>query len=255
MVLSISTIAQTSGNGTSGVADAGYRLLNQRAAANQNAFYVYVDSDSGFNHGVPSGFVGDSSLIHVDSGCLDNPSDLTTGCRPASDRTALDMSRGTVLRFSVDPLAADQVAGVNIWDPNGTYDVSGAESITFEVRSPKGIYAQFGVGGCVTGYTPIAASASYQTVSIDLNKFKDCKPDITQLKILFGVTFSGAFNPDGGTILLDNIRFTPVPRRQLSEAALGLPLSTQVSQWCSKTTIRFLPIGSIAIELRFTNPR
>ena len=231
LALSVGAIGQVSTDSRSGASDpvsaAAYQLLNQRAAANQNAFYVYLDSDSGFNHGVPTGVIGETQLIHVDSNCVDNPSDPVTGCHSSTDATTFDRSRGTVLRITVDPLRPDQSAGVNIWEPSGTYDVSGARYVMFDVRAPKSIYAQFGVGGCVTANTAIAASASYKTMVIDLNEFRNCRPDLKQLKILFGVTVSGSLQAAGGTILLDNIRLLPLPDRQSTDEALSLPLATQ----------------------------
>ena len=41
------------------ISDSAYGLLTNRVTANHSGFYVYVDADSGFNHGFPSGFFGD----------------------------------------------------------------------------------------------------------------------------------------------------------------------------------------------------
>ena len=35
-----------------------YQELHQRTVANANNFYVYLDQDSGLNHGFPSGWFG-----------------------------------------------------------------------------------------------------------------------------------------------------------------------------------------------------
>ena len=62
---------------------------------------------------------------------------------------------------------------------------SGARYVMFDVRAPKSIYAQFEVRKYVTANTAIAASASYSApMVIDLNGFRNCRPDLKQLKIL-----------------------------------------------------------------------
>jgi cellulose 1,4-beta-cellobiosidase len=51
--------------------------LQARVTANQTAFYVYQDQDSGLNHGFPSGYFSgpgiDFHLIQLDAGCIDDP--------------------------------------------------------------------------------------------------------------------------------------------------------------------------------------
>src|SRR5271157_3369983 len=48
-----------------------YQEINQRIGANQESFYVYLDQDSGFNHGFPSGFMGtDQRTIGINTGCI-----------------------------------------------------------------------------------------------------------------------------------------------------------------------------------------
>src|SRR5437879_2868754 len=53
-----------------------YNVLNSRAEANQQSFYVYRDQDSGLNHGFPSGFFASNTAnlgtIHIDTGCIDD---------------------------------------------------------------------------------------------------------------------------------------------------------------------------------------
>ena len=219
--------------------------------ANQAAFYVYKDQDSGFNHGFPSGFFASNAdnlkTIHIDAGCIDNPVDVTTGCYPSSATTALDTVRGTVLRLSFDAQTPGNFAGVNIEEPeswgvlstntsapqcgnpntcNG-YDLTGATAVTFQVRSPNGAQVQFGVGHCVTGFTqPIPTSWHTITLTLgppDLN----CVPDLTNVNILFAVQTSDFYAPNGATVLLDNVQFTPAPLRTGQSAeTLSLPYGT-----------------------------
>lgn len=95
--------------------------LQARVTANQQAFYVYKDADSGFNHGFASGWfanpLSNLSTISLDAGCVDDPADTTTGCHPSTDTSALDAARGTVLRFTFAAQALGDWAGVNIEEP------------------------------------------------------------------------------------------------------------------------------------------
>src|SRR5260370_24388106 len=105
--------------------------------------------------------MGNVGTLHSDTGCIDD-ANATNGC--STDPTVLDRSRGTVLRISFDPQTSGNFAGANIEEPEnwgvlqtGTgYDLRGATSVTFDVRSPNGAVVQFGVGRCVTNFTPIS---------------------------------------------------------------------------------------------------
>ena len=95
-----------------------YNVLNSRTQANQQSFYVYLDQDSGLNHGFPSGFFASNTAnlgtIHIDTGCIFDAT-AANGC--STDPNALDRSRGTVLRISFDAQTAGNFAGVNIEEP------------------------------------------------------------------------------------------------------------------------------------------
>ncbi len=222
------------------LSDLAYQELTARASANQNGFSVYQDEDSGFNHGYPSGEFGDLSVISIDAGCIDDPSDTITGCFPSTDTVALDEKRGTVLRVSFDPLPNGHFAGLNIEEPENWgamqtgqgYDLTGATSIVFDARSPAGATIQFGVGGCVSNF--IAVPTSWTPLTIPLSSLVtggspvSCPPDLSNVHILFAITADDIHDSAGATILLDNIHFLPNPSRvsQGSET-LSLPLSTQ----------------------------
>src|SRR5260370_22089045 len=140
-----------------------YNVLNSRAQASQQSFYIYLDQDSGFNHGFPSGFFASNTAnlgtIHIDTGCIDD-ANATTGC--SIDPTLLDRTHGTVLRISFDAQTARDFPPLNTQEPEnwgvlrtGTgYDLRGATSVTFDARSPDHAAAPFGVGlgvvGCMT---------------------------------------------------------------------------------------------------------
>jgi hypothetical protein len=230
--------------------------VQARVTANQQAFYVYKDADSGLNHGFASGwFVNPSSLetpteitkiIQVDSGCVDDPADTNIGCYPATDTSALDPVRGTVLRmtFSAQSVISYTFAGVNIEEPEfyatspyGVgYDLEGVESVTFDVRSPVGAQVSFGVGGCTTPSFTGPLPSTWTTMTVALSSLV-CQPpltitspDLSNVHDLFSVTSDSVHAPNGAMVLLDNIFFTPIPPRATQTRdgeTLSLPQSNQ----------------------------
>jgi Calx-beta domain len=223
------------------VSGCGFPFLNQRASENQNSFYVYKDGDSGFNHGFPSGLFGtaDLSKVVIDSNCVDDPLSAN-GC--ATDTKSFDAARGNVFRITFPPLGFGQFVGLNFQDPqnydpakttgNG-YDLRPATAVQFDVRSPDATIAQFGVGGCVSDFFQL--NSSWRTVSIPLSTLKTppgtstiCPPDVSNTHLLFTVATNDVAASAGGTVLLDNVQFTPVPARQKNDPeALSFPASTQ----------------------------
>jgi hypothetical protein len=240
IVLAISGEARRQGPAVCGtISDCAYQLLNQRAAANRNNFYIYKDADSAFNHGFPSGLFGtiDLSNVGLDSGCVDDPAS-PTGC--SADPARFDTTRGTVFRFNYPALSGSDFVGLNWQDPedfNGQptfgagYDLTPATSVQFEARSPNGAKVHFGVGGCVTNFYQLGPAWSTITISTaDLipppgPSNATCPPDLTNTHLLFTVATNAAMSPSGGTVLLDNIQFLPVPVRQGTDPkTLSLPL-------------------------------
>ncbi len=217
---------------------AAYSEVAARAEAVNANFYVYKDADSGFNHGFPSGYFADPLslvyVIQVNSACIDDRT-APSGC--STDPNALDRARVNVLQVVLPPMASNQFSGVNIEEPQNWgaqprgigYDLRGSSQVVFDARSPDEAQVQFGVGGCVT---PIfTLSKNWQTFPISLNSLQPplgsqtaCPPDLSNVHILFTVATSGAQAPAGATVLLDNIRFEPVPAKQLQ--SIGLPLAT-----------------------------
>jgi hypothetical protein len=265
----IEAIATASGYSTSAAATATYTIsaqalggpsvssayqeLHQRVVANASNFYVYLDQDSGLNHGYPSGWFGTYTAITIDTGCIDNPADTVTGCYPSSNTTALDRPRGTVFRVTFAPLSATQFAGLNIeeplnWGANGQpasngYDLTGATAVSLDVRSPGGVSVQFGVNSCMTNFIQLPASTTYTTLTLTLDTNSlSCTPDLTGVHLLFTIVTNGSEAGAGGTVLIDNIRFTPVPPRtaQGSET-LSLPLGTQTFGVVPQTQTPFPP--------------
>jgi hypothetical protein len=222
------------------LSDAAYSLLVERAAADTTAFYVYQDADSGFNHGFPSGFFGadasDLARIHLNAACIDS-SIATNGC--STDPNLLDRTHGNVLSVAFDSLPAGHFAGVNIEEPKSyvpascnpdpnckAYNLNGATNLVLDVRSPTpgGINVQFGMGGGVASFMHIAQGSTFSSVSIPLSSLGPA-PNLAQAHILFSVVTNNTNAPNGGVVLLDNIRFEPVPTTQ--QSATTFPLGDQ----------------------------
>jgi uncharacterized protein (TIGR03437 family) len=226
MVLSIKSDA---GVGISGPA---YQLVSARINANRSTFMVYQDQDSGENHGFPSGFFGNIATVHLDTGCVDDTTQ-PDGCAPPGSNL-LDRVHGTVLRVSFDPQAPGTFAGLNIEEPENWgvlrtglgHDLQGALNVVFDVRSPDGASVQFGVDGCVSPYMSIPMT--WTTVTIPLSSLGSCTSDFSNFSavhIMFAVATNDINAPSGGTVLLDNIRFDPVPNSH--QNALSFPLGNQ----------------------------
>ncbi|MGO9274983.1 MAG: hypothetical protein ACLQOO_32925, partial [Terriglobia bacterium] len=126
--------------GSIGISSPAYQELNERTAANRNSFFVYLDQDSGFNHGYASGFMPTGDNITVNTGCVDDPSSAS-GC--SSSANVVDTGHGTVLQVILTPPNdGSGYRGLNIEEPEdwgvlgtGTgYDLTGATSVSFDVR-------------------------------------------------------------------------------------------------------------------------
>src|ERR1700722_7742334 len=136
LILSFSAYASPAPN-----TDAAYSVLIARTMTNQQAFYVYLDADSGLNHGFPSGLFGTISNIQVNTTCIDDIIS-TNGCSP--DFNILDRQRGNVIQVACRPFSAGEFAGVNFEEPQNWgvlqtgrgYDLKGAIQELFSVRSP-----------------------------------------------------------------------------------------------------------------------
>lgn len=242
--------AGTSGNSNQ-VSATPSGTVQARVTANNHDFYVYLDADSGFNHGFASGWFvfplseipNISNIIKVDPGCVDDPADTSTGCYPSTDTSALDTVHRTVLRVTFAAQAPGSYAGVNIEEPEHWgviqtgfgFNLQGIDTVTFEVRSPDRAQVQFGVGECTAPYTAPLPS-TWTTMSIAISSLS-CQPplqiahpDLSNVNVLFGVAVNDQHAPNGATVLVDNIRFTPVPVRATQSQqgeTLSLPSSNQ----------------------------
>ena len=221
-----------------GISPPALELLNRLALENQTAFFIYRDSDSGFNKGFASGFFGEpaSALakIDVNTACVFDELS-STGC--SDDVTRIDRERGTVMAITFDELVAPEFAGINVEEPENHgvlmlrpgydavgYDLRGASRVCFDVRTPSaGLGARFEVARRSTPW--IVISNSWTSMCFDFNELAGTEPDLTSVHFLFSVVTDFAHAPTGGTILLDNIRFEPVPIAQ--SAVPSFPLANQ----------------------------
>lgn len=215
--------------------DAIYRLLGDRIASNRTRFYVYRDADSGLNHGFPSGLFGTFAKVHLDAACVDDPGS-PSGC--SSDPNRIDRARGTVLKLSFDPLVSGEFAGVTFEEPErfgvlqsgAGYDLRGATAVAFEARSPTSSSMQFGVGGCVTPFVlipPGFTSFSFPIASLvrPPGTSAACPPSLDDQHLLFTVVTNDVHAASGATVLVDDVRFEPVPSSRGMETSF--PLGTE----------------------------
>ena len=137
-------------------------------------------------------------------------------------------------RCSFDPQAAGNSAGLNIEEPerwgelhSGTgYDLRGASTVSFDVRSPNGAMVLFGIGGCNSKQFTPAISSTWTRMSLTLDTSDlTCTPDLSDVHILFAIATNDVHAANGATVLLDNIQFAPVPTSH--QQALGFPLGNQ----------------------------
>ncbi len=213
------------------ISDSAYTLLTTRTNANREAFFVYKDADSGFNHGFPSGFFGSSTAtlnkLHLEAACLD---DSTQGSGCSSDLAGLDREHGTVLRLIFDPLLAGEFVGLHFEEPESWgvrqtgvgYDLRGSTALVFEARSPSGLRVQFGAGGSVGSF--VTVPSAWSTITIPLSSLEPL-PNLANAHLLFSVVTNDVNAPSGGVLLLDNIRFEPAPQSQINR--LSFPLGTE----------------------------
>lgn len=216
-------------------ADLSYDLLNDRVQFNQENFYVYQDVDSGFNHGFPSGFFGNTDRVHLNTSCIDAPNAADGS---STDPNRLDRVHGTVMQFVFDPLLPGEFSGVHIeepkdWqggnNPGQGYDLRGATELKLDVRAPDpdGIWVQFEVAGKPAAFQFIPHRTTFQEISIPLNAFGVTTSDLSSVHQLFTVVTNDVHAPNGGVLLVDNVRFTPVPNNPTGGQRLSFPVGNE----------------------------
>jgi uncharacterized protein (TIGR03437 family) len=238
--------------------------IDSQVQADRLAFYVYKDADSGFNHGFPSGWFPnnstDLSKLHIDTACVYD-STSPNGC--ATDTTKLDSTRGTVLRVTFDPLGpagSGLFVGFQFEEPQGYivnyepttntypctgvyntpncpprgYNLKGATQVCFDVLAiaptSQSFQVLFGVNNKAYMQNGAQQFLSFTNQwahqCLDLSAFGLAQSDLQSVHYLFMVEANDVNAPAGGTILLDNIQFLPLPASQMS--AVSFPQANQV---------------------------
>ena len=151
--------------------------------------------------------------------------------------------------------------GVHIEEPEGFsgqvggagYDLRGASHLIFDAQSPTGATVRFGMGGNVTSFVELPAASGFRTICIrvdrsrpntcpvdtDLNLSLPSTPRLGNVHLLFTVVTNDVNAPSGATVLIDNVRYLPVPASRAE--ALGFPVSNE--------TFGVLPAGEDPIPL------
>ncbi|MFN7921455.1 MAG: hypothetical protein U0Q16_15240 [Bryobacteraceae bacterium] len=217
---------------SAGISGPAIDWVQSQALRNRSVFFIYENLDSGFNHSFPSGFfpAGGVSKIHLDAGCV---FDATTANGCATNPAKLDRDRGTVMRITFDPLSGAEFAGVNFEEPENYgvllsgmgYDLRGATQLCFDAYAPvNGFRVEFSVAQKSSGYRSLLSA--WTPICINLAQIGVTAADLQSVHYPFSVGTNALNAPAGGTVLLDRIRFEPVPTVQA--AALSLPLANQV---------------------------
>lgn len=214
-----------------GISGPAYDLVNTRTAQNQQQFYVFEDMDSGYNHGFPSGLFGNAlgSLVYTPNCVYDSTS--PNGC--SSDPTVLDQTRGTVFQMVFSPLGpcgSGEFVGLNFEEPQGWgvshtgngYNLSNATGVELDAISPTGgLNVQFSVAGAPGAFMTIPQQ--WTQITIPFNSLGLTPAALSSVNLLFGIASNDCNAPNGGTILLDNIQFQPVPTSETT--VLGFPIA------------------------------
>ncbi|MEZ5356255.1 MAG: hypothetical protein R2762_26775 [Bryobacteraceae bacterium] len=215
-----------------GISDDAYPLLHTLTQANRAAFHVYQNSDAGVNKSFPSGFFPAGpvlSKIHLDSACVHDP---TAANRCSTNTARLDRTRGTVVRVTFDPLTGAEFVGVNWEEPENFgvlgggsgYDLTGATRVCFDALSPSpGLKVEFSVGQKRSPY--VSFPDTWTSTCLQFSSLGLAPQDLVNVHFPFSVGTNAANAPTGGTVLLDNIRFEPVPTAQ--QSALSFPLANE----------------------------
>lgn len=231
-VLPVSPMSAQSTSGAD-ISSPAYISINSRASRNQSQFYIFSDMDSGFNHGFPSGKFGNApdKLTYTPNCVYDAAS--RSGC--SASPTVLDPTRGTVFQLVFLPLirGSGEYAGLNFEEPQNWgvtqqgkgYDLTGSTALLFDAISPTGgIGIQISVAGKASQY--ISIPTQWTPITITFASLGITPGNLASAHLLFGIASNDANAPNGGIVLLDNIRLDPAPAAQAS--ALSFPIANQV---------------------------
>lgn len=228
------------------VSDAAYSLLADRVEFNRDNFFVFQDADSGFNDGCASGWYASPGLnpadvIEVDPAGVHDPS--APGGLTA-EQTRFDRERGTVMRIAFHNLVGTQYAGVVFEEPEGYftelsgkgYDLCGATQIVFDAFSPTGLQAEIkAADGAYDEWRTFPPGLQFREYRMDLNAAR--LNSLNDVHELFVVGVSAVLQPANGELVIDNIRFEPVPATQAKKLSLPVSYETFCCEECPFTWI------------------
>lgn len=170
-------------------------------------FYVYDDADSGCEHYVPSGFMGDTSDLSLDPRSTEMPYQGRTALRVSYRRSARPAQRWAGVYWQ---------APENNWGTvDGGFDLSWARTLTFHARGRRGgetvEFFAAGLGTVNDRYHDSAPkrttgrvhlSTSWQRYAIDLRGV-----DLSRIAGGFGFAVALSNNPEGAEFFLDEIAY------------------------------------------------
>ncbi|HEX3481431.1 MAG TPA: glycosyl hydrolase family 17 protein [Kofleriaceae bacterium] len=170
-------------------------------------FYVYDDADSGCEHYVPSGFMGDTGDLSLDPRSTEMPFQGRTALRVTYRRSARPARRWAGVYWQ---------APENNWGTvDGGFDLSWATTLTFRARGRRGgetvEFFAAGLGTTNDRYHDSAPkrttgllhmSTSWQRYAIDLRGV-----DLSRIAGGFGLAVSLSNNPEGAEFFLDEIAY------------------------------------------------
>ncbi len=176
-----------------------YRYLDLLFWQYHKHFYVYRNADSGGNHFIPSGWMGDVNDITFEADCSENPH-----------------SPPTCIRITYIPKGIKGWAGIfwqypeNNWGSKRGLDLSGAKRLIFWARGEKGgEKAEFKIGLGMGKDLSYSISTGIITLSKNWKKYVIPLNGVDLRNLIGGFCWvtNTVANPKGATIYLDDIQF------------------------------------------------
>ncbi len=167
-------------------------------------FYIYHGPHASDNHYAPSGWMGDYGDLHFDDHYQAKKNDPKT-CIRVDYNAKAKQGAGWAGIYWQHP--------ANNWgNREGGYNLNGAKRLVFVARGDKGgeKISEFKVGGIEGNFRdsgaaaigPLELTKKWEEYAISLEG-----QELSSIAGGFCLTMSGADNPTGATVFLDNIRF------------------------------------------------
>jgi hypothetical protein len=181
----------------------GLLLLSSVCIAENKVFYVYEDSGSRMNHFIPSGWMGSTKSLKINSAYK---------VAPKSGKSCIQIKYLTTLDTETTWAGIYWQYPVNNWGdkPNGI-DLTGYKKLTFWAKG-EGYLQTIGMGG-ISGQAYDGDSANATIEGVDLTpEWKQYTIDLKGLDlshVIGGFYFatSADYNEKDVTIYLDEIRY------------------------------------------------